>query len=215
MMTREDMLQELELLPVWSQRLPLPKPVLGAALSSFSQAAVQTAQSVLIDSTVVEGAAHTLESSVTLTAASAIPVETTPQASVTLRLLVSDSAEFSFLLSGSLEDADLLALETLLQNIFKAMKVVCHQDVRNASVQQLQDSAGKVIVVMGEAAANILLGQSRTLEDWRSIQKQQQLAYQGMPVVVTYHPLHLLQNLSDKTKAWADLCRAKKILQDI
>jgi DNA polymerase len=33
--------------------------------------------------------------------------------------------------------------------------------------------------------------------------------YQGVPVVVTYHPTYLLRNLPDKAKAWADLCLAQ------
>ncbi len=37
-------------------------------------------------------------------------------------------------------------------------------------------------------------------------------AYQGVPVVVTYHPKSLLRNLPDKAKAWADLCRALDVL---
>jgi uracil-DNA glycosylase family 4 len=32
--------------------------------------------------------------------------------------------------------------------------------------------------------------------------------YQGVPLVVTYHPAYLLRNLPDKAKAWADLCLA-------
>ena len=33
--------------------------------------------------------------------------------------------------------------------------------------------------------------------------------YEGVPVVVTYHPTYLLRNLPDKAKAWADLCFAQ------
>jgi DNA polymerase len=32
--------------------------------------------------------------------------------------------------------------------------------------------------------------------------------YQGVPVVVTYHPDYLLRNPADKAKAWADLVLA-------
>ena len=37
-------------------------------------------------------------------------------------------------------------------------------------------------------------------------------AYQGVPVVVTYHPAYLLRNLPDKAKAWADLCLALELM---
>jgi uracil-DNA glycosylase len=33
-------------------------------------------------------------------------------------------------------------------------------------------------------------------------------SYQGVPVVVTYHPAYLLRNLPEKAKVWADLCLA-------
>ena len=37
--------------------------------------------------------------------------------------------------------------------------------------------------------------------------------YNGVPVVVTYHPAYLLRNLPDKAKAWADLCLARALLE--
>ena len=36
--------------------------------------------------------------------------------------------------------------------------------------------------------------------------------YQGVPVVVTYHPAYLLRSLPEKAKAWADLCLALRVL---
>ena len=33
-------------------------------------------------------------------------------------------------------------------------------------------------------------------------------AYRGTPLIVTYHPAYLLRNLTDKAKAWEDLCFA-------
>ena len=35
--------------------------------------------------------------------------------------------------------------------------------------------------------------------------------YEGIPVVVTYHPAYLLRNLPEKAKAWEDLCLAKAV----
>jgi DNA polymerase len=32
--------------------------------------------------------------------------------------------------------------------------------------------------------------------------------YQGVPVIVSYHPAYLLRALPDKAKAWQDLCLA-------
>jgi uracil-DNA glycosylase len=36
--------------------------------------------------------------------------------------------------------------------------------------------------------------------------------YCGIPVIVTYHPAYLLRNLADKAKAWDDLCLAKSTM---
>jgi uracil-DNA glycosylase family 4 len=36
--------------------------------------------------------------------------------------------------------------------------------------------------------------------------------YEGVPVVVSYHPAYLLRSLPDKAKAWADLCLAMEQL---
>ncbi|KQP12548.1 uracil-DNA glycosylase family protein [Pseudorhodoferax sp. Leaf267] len=37
--------------------------------------------------------------------------------------------------------------------------------------------------------------------------------YEGVPVVVSYHPAYLLRSLPEKAKAWADLCLAKETLK--
>ena len=37
-------------------------------------------------------------------------------------------------------------------------------------------------------------------------------SYQGVPLVVTYHPAYLLRNLEDKARAWDDLCLARDVL---
>jgi DNA polymerase len=36
-------------------------------------------------------------------------------------------------------------------------------------------------------------------------------SYQGVPLVVTYHPAYLLRNLPDKSRAWEDLCLAAAV----
>ena len=37
--------------------------------------------------------------------------------------------------------------------------------------------------------------------------------YQGVPLVVTYHPAYLLRTLTDKAKAWEDLCLAAQVAE--
>lgn len=62
----------------------------------------------------------------------------------------------------------------------------------------------KLIVALGRVAAVNLLGRDATIASLRG----RVLDYQGTPLIVTYHPAYLLRNLTDKAKAWEDLCFA-------
>jgi uracil-DNA glycosylase family 4 len=68
----------------------------------------------------------------------------------------------------------------------------------------------KIIVAMGRFAVQSLLQHSVPGVDNTPLGKLrgQVHSYQGVPVVVTYHPAYLLRNLPEKAKAWADLCLA-------
>lgn len=63
----------------------------------------------------------------------------------------------------------------------------------------------KIILAMGRFAVQTLLQSDEPIGRLRG----RVHAYQGVPVVVTYHPAYLLRNLPDKAKAWADLCLAQ------
>jgi uracil-DNA glycosylase len=62
----------------------------------------------------------------------------------------------------------------------------------------------KVILLMGRFAVQSVLQSTEPLGKLRG----QLHRYQGVPVVVTYHPDALLRNPADKAKAWADLVLA-------
>ncbi len=62
----------------------------------------------------------------------------------------------------------------------------------------------KVIVAMGRFAVQALLKTSEPIGRLRG----QVHHYEGVPVIVTYHPAYLLRTPTDKGKAWADLCLA-------
>ncbi len=62
----------------------------------------------------------------------------------------------------------------------------------------------KVILAMGRFAVQSLLRSSEPIGRLRGRVHR----YQGVPLVVTYHPAYLLRNLPDKAKAWEDLCLA-------
>lgn len=66
----------------------------------------------------------------------------------------------------------------------------------------------KIILAMGRFAVQSLLQTTEPIGKLRG----RAHAYQGVPVVVTYHPAYLLRNLPDKSKAWADLCMAAALV---
>ncbi|KVH12761.1 MULTISPECIES: uracil-DNA glycosylase [Burkholderia cepacia complex] len=63
----------------------------------------------------------------------------------------------------------------------------------------------KLIVALGRFAAQTLLKTDASIASLRG----RVHAYEGVPVIVTYHPAYLLRSLQDKAKAWADLCLAR------
>ena len=75
-------------------------------------------------------------------------------------------------------------------------------------IRQIELIQPKLIVALGRHAAHSLLKTDLPLARLRG----QTLSYQGIPLVVTYHPAYLLRTLTDKRKAWEDLCRARQLL---
>lgn len=68
----------------------------------------------------------------------------------------------------------------------------------------------KIIVLLGKAAVHAVMHEDKPLGGMRG----HRFAYQGIPVVVTYHPAYLLRNLPEKAKAWEDLLFARKVLRE-
>jgi DNA polymerase len=63
----------------------------------------------------------------------------------------------------------------------------------------------RLILLMGRFAVKQLLGSDDAIGKLRGRVHR----YEGIPVVVTYHPAYLLRNMPDKAKAWEDLCLAQ------
>jgi len=66
----------------------------------------------------------------------------------------------------------------------------------------------KIIVLLGKAAVHSVLHEDKSLASMRG----RSFDFQGIPVVVTYHPAYLLRNLPEKAKAWEDLLLARRTL---
>ena len=64
----------------------------------------------------------------------------------------------------------------------------------------------KLIVALGKSAATLLLGTEASIASLRGRVHQ----YQGVPLIVTYHPAYLLRSLPDKAKSWEDMLLARR-----
>ncbi|HYC48734.1 MAG TPA: uracil-DNA glycosylase [Burkholderiales bacterium] len=67
----------------------------------------------------------------------------------------------------------------------------------------------KLIVALGRVAVVNLLGRDTSIASLRG----KVLDYKGIPLIVTYHPAYLLRSLTEKAKAWEDLCFAVRTMQ--
>jgi len=78
-------------------------------------------------------------------------------------------------------------------------------------IRQIELIQPRLIVALGRHAAHSLLKTDMALSRLRG----QQLNYQGIPLVVTYHPAYLLRTPTDKRKAWDDLRRARALIESL
>ena len=72
----------------------------------------------------------------------------------------------------------------------------------------------KLIVLLGRVAMQAVLNEERALGASRGKLFEYRDGELVVPVIVTYHPAYLLRNLTDKAKAWEDLCLARRTMRD-
>ncbi len=71
-------------------------------------------------------------------------------------------------------------------------------------MRQIELVQPRIILAMGRFAVQSLLRSTAPIGQLRGRVHR----YQGVPLVVTYHPSYLLRNLTEKARAWDDLCLA-------
>lgn len=240
LMTREDMLRELELLPVWQLRQPLPTlakaqtpladtPVEPVDIAPESpvyeeQPAIEVADSVMlaIAEEPAEAAVSSTEDTIRLETDRAEHLEppvleaNQTVASIQLaplRFLLCENGHYGFLMKSDAPSVEVQAAEALFRNMLRAMQVNARVDVTDTVENIFAQHTPKILLSMGEAAANQLFGKAHAVIEWRNLQQQSPLLYGEIPVIVTYHPQHLLQNSADKAHAWRDMCAAMKLMQ--
>jgi len=69
----------------------------------------------------------------------------------------------------------------------------------------------KLILALGRFAAQTLLDTDEAIARLRG----RVHGFQGVPLVVSYHPAYLLRNLPDKARAWEDLCLARRTYKSL
>jgi DNA polymerase len=74
--------------------------------------------------------------------------------------------------------------------------------------RQVEVVRPEVIVCLGRVAAQNLLGRTESAGKLRGLE----LEYQGIPVVVTWHPSYLLREPDRKRDTWADIKRVNRRL---
>ena len=126
--------------------------------------------------------------------------------------------------AGKLLDNMLAAIELARgQNVYIANVVKCRPPGnRNPEPEeadrcepflqrQIELVKPKLIIALGRVAALNLLDREASIASLRG----KVLDYKGTPLLITYHPAYLLRNLTDKAKAWEDLCFARRTMQGL
>jgi len=203
-LTRDDMLRELELLPVWqlrpeaalTKRTDLPATeTTKAHPSPASPAPVmeQVSEPVLAD----------LAASTVLSAESAVAHVSQAGLSETSAPIAPKIA-VAWWLCCPQADAD-EACQTLLNNIIHAMQLRPNEYVVVQHAQDLTRYQAQKILLFGLAAFNALaVTPASDLEALRGVPQP----LSGHTVWVTYHPAQMLADPTLKRGAWQDICAA-------
>lgn len=122
--------------------------------------------------------------------------------------------------SGELLDAMLKAIDLKRENIFIANVIKCSPpDGRKPHVseivccdhylqRQIELIQPKLILALGRIAAHHLLVTKEAL----GVLREKPHSYNGIPLLVSYHPDYLIRKPSEKRKSWQDLLQVKSYL---
>ena len=202
-MTQEDVLRELELLPMWHLRASLP-PLAPAA---------QAESAVPVSPAPVIPAAHV--------APPVLPEQAVPEPVLLEPVLPEPAVAMAWTQVASADGVWLFVSLTaslsadewqLLQNMAKAMRISLNaaQPMTDPG-HALSASPAKMLIAFGAAAAQQLLASQASLPTLRG----QLHACHGRPLVATHALDHLLQQPLDKAQTWHDLRLAMQALADL
>lgn len=197
-MTQEDVLRELELLPMWHLRASLTP--LAPAAQAVSSVPVMPAAHV---------AAPVVPEPVVPEPDKAEPVAPEPIEALAWTQVVSTDGAWLFVSHTASLSADAWQL---LQNMAKAMRIsLSPPQAMTDPGHVLSASSAKMLIAFGEGAAQQLLASQASLPTLRG----QLHACHGRTLVATHALDHLLQQPLDKAHTWHDLRLAMQALADL
>jgi len=219
-LTREDMLRELELLPVW--RLNGPLEAKQEAAPSDTPVAPKIEPVVEAVAEIKEELPQALETQEVKVQAPEIQASALPDIAnmdwAELKQTVvgagDQNADWVFVGdvptdgdAGVLLDKMLIAIQLQrAKNVY--LTQLSQPDYFKRQIALIQP---KLIVTFGEKVAQNLLGSNELLDTLRGRVHK----YQDVSLVASYAPSHLLQHTQDKAKAWADLCLARSTIEQL
>jgi DNA polymerase len=188
-MTREDILHELELLPVWKLRVP---PVVQAVVVSAPDVVVKAepqVDSVLSPEPVIADAV--------------VPIPVVQKPEVEKPEAEKIVKQWAFVCGASSTQVDECAL--LMSNIIKATHLELADYVLLNEIQALAIYQVGDILLFGLDMANKYLNASEI--DLGSLRGQYHMV-EDVRCWVTYHPEQMLQDPLLKREVWRDICAA-------
>jgi hypothetical protein len=123
-------------------------------------------------------------------------------------VMADDLIIWTFVMDDLSGDASLL-FDKMLASLMltrNSVQVLSSQEARAGKVN------GQVVVAMGSQMPRQLLQFDESFEELRGAVHSLELGDDELPVVLTYHPEHLLKQPKDKAKAWQDLLLARSLI---
>ena len=190
-MTREDMLRELELLPVWQLLTPLP--------AKLEQVDVKITAEIA-----------------KITPPTEAPVIAEPQV---FSYIASEDGLYLLVLENVALSADEARLLQNICQAMRIKTKAAVTSANTTDIVQTNQT--RLVIAMGEAAAQGVLQSADSLDNLRGklhvlagVKPEVKADVKAdVKIVATYDVGHLLQNLPDKAKTWDDLCLAMQALQ--
>lgn len=204
-LSREDMLRELELLPVWRSRSPAPanlSPVTRTAPVTVVEAEVVIEAATPVVEPVVATRSEPLEMEAPIALTQQTPPEALPEFEADSPAVAAEPLVQTPWLLYCPQASDAQS-QQLLQNIMRALQLPLEEVSLYQQDLQLTQVNTRFCVLFGLAEANQFLA---TEHAQMAAVRGQILTYGNMMVVITHHPQAMLENPLLKREVWHDLC---------